>query len=101
MDKYRQKGKDADEKIAIVCCETVAEVCPGGACCKAFNKSKFHFRKYSADTEIIGFFTCGGCPGKRVPRLVDRLVKQGLTAVPLSTCMVQEKDSPFAPTGKK
>ena len=38
MDKYHQKGKDADEKIAIVCCETVAEIRPGGACFKVFNK---------------------------------------------------------------
>lgn len=84
-------------KIAVVRCETVAEVCPGVACFKAFNARKIHFEPYDEDTEIVGFFTCGGCPGRRVSRLVDSLKKHGLDAVHLSSCMLLEGTYPKCP----
>lgn len=84
-------------KIAIVRCETVAEVCPGIACFKAFNKRRIHFKEYGDKTEIIGYFTCGGCPGRRVSRLVDSLKKYNLDVVHLSSCMVMDGDYPKCP----
>lgn len=84
-------------KIAIVRCETVSEVCPGVACFKAFNARKIKFRDYDENTEIVGFFTCGGCPGRRVSRLVNSLKKHGLDAVHLSSCMLLEGDYPKCP----
>lgn len=89
--------KPGKEKIAIVRCETVAEVCPGVACFKAFNKKKLHFKDYPDDTEIIGFFSCGGCPGRRVSRLVESLIKHGVTTVHLSSCMLLDSDYPRCP----
>ncbi|HPF44695.1 MAG TPA: CGGC domain-containing protein [Syntrophomonadaceae bacterium] len=89
--------KPGKEKIAVVRCETVAEVCPGAACFKAFNKKKRHFQKYPEDAELIGFITCGGCPGRRVSRLVDSLIKHGLTTVHLSSCMLLDGDYPPCP----
>lgn len=78
-------------KIAIVRCDIVSETCPGVACFKAFNKRKVHFEKYGKDSEIIGFFTCGGCPGRRIFRLVDSLMKHGVDVIHLSSCMLLEK----------
>lgn len=78
-------------KIAIVRCDIVSEVCPGVACFKAFNKRAVHFSDYGKDTEIIGFFTCGGCPGRRVFRLVDSLLKHDVDIIHLSSCMLMEK----------
>ncbi len=77
-------------KIAIVRCDIVSEVCPGVACFKAFNKRKVHFSEYGPETEIIGFFTCGGCPGRRVHRLVESLLKHDVDAVHISSCMLME-----------
>lgn len=82
---------DKTTKIAIVRCDIVSEVCPGVACFKAFNKRKVHFSEYGKDTEIIGFFTCGGCPGRRVFRLVDSLLKHDVDVIHLSSCMLMEK----------
>lgn len=84
-------------KIAIVRCDIVSEVCPGIACFKAFNKRKVHFSNYGKNTEIIGFFTCGGCPGRRVHRLVDSLLKHGVDVIHLSSCMLTEKSYPKCP----
>lgn len=84
-------------KIAVVRCDIVSETCPGVACFKAFNKRKMHFGEYGPDTEIIGFFTCGGCPGRRVFRLVDSLLKHGVDVVHLSSCMLMEGGYPKCP----
>jgi predicted metal-binding protein len=92
----RESGKKST-KIAVVRCETVSEVCPGVACFKAFNQRKLAFKEYGPNTEMIGFFTCGGCSGRRVSRLVDKLVKHGLDVVHLSSCMLLDGDYPSCP----
>lgn len=84
-------------KIAVVRCETVSEACPGVGCFKAFNKRKIRFSEYGPDAEIIGFFTCGGCPGRRVYRLVDSLQKHGVDVIHLSSCMLMESSYPRCP----
>lgn len=84
-------------RIAVVRCETVSEVCPGVACFKAFNGRKQNFKTYGEDAEIIGYFTCGGCPGRRVSRLVDSLKKHGLDVVHLSSCMKLSGNYPPCP----
>ncbi len=85
------KKDEKTTRIAVVRCDIVSEVCPGVACFNAFNKRKVHFSDYGNDAEIIGFFTCGGCPGRRVFRLVDSLLKHGVDVIHLSSCMLMEK----------
>lgn len=87
------KGEKEEKttKIAVVRCDIVSETCPGVACFKAFNKRKVHFEQYGKDAQIIGFFTCGGCPGRRIFRLVDSLLKHDVDVVHLSSCMLLEK----------
>ncbi len=84
-------------KIAVVRCDIVSETCPGVACFKAFNKRKVRFSEYGPDAEIIGFFTCGGCPGRRVYRLVDSLLKHGVDVIHLSSCMLMDTGYPRCP----
>ncbi len=55
------------------------------------DKRKVHFAEYGKDAEIIGFFTCGGCPGRCVFRLVDSLLKHDIDVIHLSSCMLMEK----------
>lgn len=97
--KFAEKDETDQNKvrIAVVRCEIVSEVCPGVACFKAFNKRKKQFAQYGDNAEIIGFFTCGGCSGRRVSRLVDKLIKHDLDAVHLSSCMMMEGDFPRCP----
>ncbi|MDO8727910.1 MAG: CGGC domain-containing protein [Candidatus Methanoperedens sp.] len=85
------KKDEKKTRIAVVRCDIVSEVCPGVACFNAFNKRKVHFEKYGKDAQIIGFFTCGGCPGRRVFRLVDSLLKHDIDVIHLSSCMLMEK----------
>lgn len=96
-------GKETDStkkttRIAVVRCHTVAEVCPGVGCLTAFAHRKLNFADYGPDTEMIGFFTCGGCSGRRVSRLVEKLLDHGLDVVHLSSCMcMDEADYPKCP----
>jgi len=95
--------KDGNEeskpiKIAVVRCNITSEVCPGVGCLKAFTHRKLNFQEYGPDVELIGFFTCGGCSGRRVSRLVDKLLDHGLDVVHLSSCMcMDEEDYPKCP----
>ena len=85
------KKDEKKTRIAVVRCDIVSEVCPGVACFNSFNKRKIHFEKYGKDAQIIGFFTCGGCPGRRIFRLVDSLLKHDIDVIHLSSCMLMEK----------
>lgn len=89
--------KTKSKKIAVVRCDIVSETCPGAGCFKAFNERKSSFERYGTDTQIIAFFTCGGCSGRRVYRLVNTLKKHGLDAVHLSSCMLLEDSYPKCP----
>ena len=102
--KFAEDDKASEKKktrIAVVRCETVAKVCPGVACFKAFNSRHAHFKEYDDDCEMIGYFTCGGCSGRRVSRLVDKLVDHGLDVVHLSSCMMLEGEYPKCPHRKQ
>lgn len=88
-------------RVAVVRCETVSEVCPGVACMKSFNHRKNLFADYDGDVELVGFFTCGGCPGRRIFRLVESLQKYGLDVVHLSSCMLLDDEYPRCPHVKQ
>jgi len=95
MEKNEKDEKTT--RIAVVRCDIVSETCPGVGCFKAFNKRKVHFSEYGPDAEIIGFFTCGGCPGRRVYRLVGSLQKHGVDVIHLSSCMLMDTGYPRCP----
>lgn len=83
-------------KIAVIRCDIVSEVCPGTGCFMAFNKRKMYFKDYDENAEIIAFFTCGGCSGRRVYRLIKSIKKLDVDVVHLSSCM-QMKDYQICP----
>ena len=56
----------------------------------AFNKRSMHFRGYDDEAEMVAFFTCGGCSGRRAYRLINSLKKHGVDGVHLSSCMQME-----------
>jgi predicted metal-binding protein len=89
--------KTKPTKIAVVRCDIVSEACPGVGCFKAFNERKSHFEAYAEDTQMIAFFTCGSCSGRRVYRLVNALKKYGLDVTHLSSCMLMEDTYPKCP----
>ena len=45
------------------------------------------FEGVEGDIELIGFTSCGGCPGKRVPLRVRELVKRGADTIVFASCI--------------
>jgi predicted metal-binding protein len=79
------------QKIAVIRCDIISENCPGVGCLKAFNERRSSFKQYDQDAQIIAFFTCGGCSGRRTYHLIDTLKKYDVDIVHLSSCMLEEK----------
>ena len=89
IEKPEDKDKPRPVRVAVVRCDIVSEVCPGVGCLKAWNKKTVHFEGYDQDAELIGFFTCGGCSGRRVHRLTKKLKENyDVDVIHLSSCML-------------
>jgi predicted metal-binding protein len=76
-------------KIGIVICDRYRS-CGGGKCFRAARERAGAFSHYPADEplEVVGFSTCGGCPGGNVEYVPEEMIKNGAEAVHLATCMV-------------
>jgi len=92
-------GKSEQEKtkcVAVIQCEIAHERCSGAQCAAAFADRKHCFADYGDQVVYYVPFSCGGCPGRRVSRLVSNLktvmgrrgVEQEEIVVHLSSCMV-------------
>ncbi|MFZ3170577.1 MAG: CGGC domain-containing protein [Carboxydocellales bacterium] len=101
-DKYfgmiNNKTTAKTTKVAIVRCDIVSETCPGVGCLKAWHNRRINFEQYGPEAELIGFFTCGGCSGRRVHRLAKKLKENyELDVVHLASCMLFDDDYPKCP----
>ncbi len=74
-------------KVGIIRCALVAEICPATSCIKAVKESKGAFK--DLECELIGFMTCGGCPGLKVSANVRTLLNRGAEVIALSSCMTR------------
>lgn len=84
--------------IAIVRCERISEACPGTACLLSLQGRKVKFKEYGEDAQLVALFTCGGCPGRRISRLLNNLKKTvKVDVVHLSSCMVRDEYQPPCP----
>ncbi len=76
-------------KIGIIICARYKD-CGGGKCFRALRERAGAFAVYPRDeeVEIVGFSTCGGCPGGNVEYVPAEFKKNGATAVHLATGLV-------------
>jgi predicted metal-binding protein len=72
-------------KIGIIRCQQTEDVCAGTTCFKFFNNKLLS--ENEADFEIIGFVSCGGCPGKRAVSRAKRMVAAGAQTIALASCI--------------
>ncbi len=76
-------------KIGIIICERYKS-CGGGKCFRAVRERRGAFSVYSADQplEVVGYSTCGGCPGGNVEDVPAEMKKNGAEAIHLATGLV-------------
>ena len=72
-------------KIGIIICHRYCE-CAGGKCLQAMKNREGAFRRYQGkDVELVGYTTCGGCPGGNVEYAPAEMKKNGAQVIHLAT----------------
>ena len=76
-------------KVGIIICDRY-RTCGGGKCFRAVRERAGAFCHYPADEplEVVGFSTCGGCPGGNVEYVPEEMIRNGAQAIHLATGFV-------------
>jgi len=64
------------KRIGIIRCRQTEDMCAGNGCFKAAKECVGAFQGMES-VEIVGFVSCGGCPGKRAVTRAKRMVEKG------------------------
>ncbi len=79
---------DKKTKIGIIICDRY-RTCAGGKCFKAVKERAGAFDIYKdSDVEVVGYTTCGGCPGGNIEYAPEELKKNGAEVIHFATGMV-------------
>ena len=76
-------------KVGIIICDRYKS-CAGGKCFRSMQEREGAFSIYpkDEDLEIVGFTSCGGCPGGNIEYTPEEMIKNGANAIHLATGMV-------------
>jgi predicted metal-binding protein len=75
-------------KIGIIICDRY-HTCAGGKCLRALRNREGAFARYKdEEVELMGFTTCGGCPGGNVEYAPAEMKKNGVEVIHLATGLV-------------
>lgn len=77
------------KRIGIIICARYRD-CGGGKCFRALRERRGAFSAYPPDepVEIVGYSTCGGCPGGNVEYVPAEMKKNGAEIIHLAIGMV-------------
>lgn len=73
-------------KVGIIRCQQTEDLCPGTTCFKVAKEGASAFQEIGP-VDVVGFVSCGGCPGKRAVTRAKMLLDRGAEAVLLASCM--------------
>lgn len=75
-------------KIGIIICDRY-RMCAGGKCLRALKNREGAFSIYKdKEVDLVGFTTCGGCPGGNVEYAPEEMKKNGVQVIHLATGLV-------------
>jgi predicted metal-binding protein len=73
------------KKIGIIICDRW-HTCAGGKCLRAMSQREGAFRLYQGEpVELVGYTTCGGCPGGNVEYAPGEMKRNGADVIHLAT----------------
>ena len=76
---------ESKTKIGIIICDRY-NTCAGGKCLRALRNREGAFSIYDRDeVELVGYTTCGGCPGGNIEYAPEEMKKNGARIVHLAT----------------
>jgi len=74
------------KKAGVIRCQQTEDMCPGTTDFKTASSGKLAFEPFGP-CEIVGFVSCGGCPGKRAVARAKMLVERGAEVIFLASCI--------------
>lgn len=74
------------KKAGVIRCQQTEDICPGTTDFKCAAAGKGAFAE-TGPVEIVGFVSCGGCPGKRAVMRAEELVTRGAEVIALASCI--------------
>lgn len=76
------------KKIGIIICDRY-HTCGGGKCFRALKNREGAFSIYEGEeVELVGYSTCGGCPGGNIEYVPAEMKKNGAEVIHLATGLV-------------
>ncbi len=82
------------KKIGIIRCQQTENICPGTTDFLSAAQGKGAFEPLG-ECQIVGFVSCGGCPGKSAALRARMLVDRGAEVVALASCVTLGKPLDF------
>ncbi len=83
-----EPGGELLNTLGIIICDRYHN-CAGGKCLRALRAREGAFARYAGeDVELVGYTTCGGCPGGNVEYAPAEMKKNGADVVHLATGLV-------------
>lgn len=76
-------------KVGLIRCMQTEDMCPGTTDFKVIREKKCAFAGIEEEIEIIGFVTCGGCPGKKAVSRAAEMVRRGADTIVLCSCITK------------
>lgn len=73
-------------KVGMIRCQQTEDFCPGTTCFKVAREGTSALQEIGP-ADVVGFVSCGGCPGKRAVARAKMLVDRGAKAVVLASCI--------------
>ncbi len=77
---------DERRKVGIIRCQHTEDLCPGTTDFRVASEGKCAFEEIGP-AEIVGFVSCGGCPGKRAAGRAKIMVERGAEVIAFGSCM--------------
>ncbi len=74
------------KKIGIIRCQQTEDICPGDTGFRVAKEGKLAFEK-TGPVEIVGFVSCGGCPGKRAISRAKLMIDRGAEIIVFASCV--------------
>ena len=74
-------------KVGIIRCLQTEDYCPGTTDFKVIREKSYAFEGIEEDIDIVGFVSCGGCPGKKAVLRSRELIKRGADTIAFASCI--------------
>jgi len=75
-------------KVGIIICDRYSS-CAGGKCFRSIRNYEGAFNVYKGkEIELVGYTSCGGCPGGNIEYAPEEMIKNGANVIHLATGLV-------------